>query len=78
MIFAHSTQAANLAELRRRFRDARGVEAGKIARWLLANLSDAQLKALFGGLTNAQLTALKTRLGTLRDRVTAVEASAGE
>lgn len=77
MIFEHSTQAQNLAALRARFRDARGLEACRIGRWLEAHLTDAQLRTVFS-LTLAQAQALRTRLQALRDRANAVDGSAGE
>ena len=77
MTFNQSTQAENLAELRRRFREAKAVDAAKIARWIVNNLTAAQVKAIFG-LTDAQVAALRTRFLALRDHWNAVEAATGE
>lgn len=76
--FIHSTQQQNLAALRERFRNLSGERVARVARWLLNNLTDAQLKAVFGGLTNAQLTALKTRLQAKATALTTLQAQAGE
>lgn len=75
--FVHSTPAQNAAVLRDRFRNATAERAGRIARWILNNLSDAQIKAAFG-LTNPQLAALKTRLQAKVDALTALLAQDGE
>lgn len=77
MTFDHSTHAQNLAELRRRFRAASGLRAARMARWIYQNLTAAQVKALFG-LSDAQVTALRTRLLALRDHMNAIDAAAGE
>jgi len=77
MNFNHSTKAENIAELRRRFKAARGIDACKIARWLYHNVTLAQLKAVFN-LTDAQVAVLRTKLITMRDKLVAVEESEGE
>ena len=76
--FIHSTQAQNLAALRERFRTSIGERAARIAKWLLANCTDAQLKAIFDGLTNTQLTQLKTRLTTRANALTTLQNMTGE
>jgi len=77
MKFVYSTQAQNLAALRLRYRNATGVEAAKIARWLHANLTVAQIKNLFD-LTDAQVTTLRARFAALRDNLNAIEAARGD
>ena len=75
--FLHSTPAQNAAVLRERFRQAGGITAARIARWILRNLTDAQIKVAFG-LTNPQLAALKTRLQAKADILSSVELARGE
>lgn len=62
----HSTTAQNLSQIRQRFREATGLTACRMAKWLLT-LTNAQLNAMFG--TNgATVVALRQRL---QDRATA-------
>ena len=77
LTFRYSTPAQNIAALRRRFRGASGMKVARIARWILANLTDAQIKNAFD-LTTAQTAALKVRLQAKVDRLTAVETETGE
>ena len=77
MNFNHSTPAQNLAELRLRFRESSGVETLRIAAWLHANLTVAQIKNLFS-LSDAQVTALRIRLVALRDQLRSLEQVKGE
>lgn len=77
MTFNHSTQAQNLAALRSKYRDLTGLQLHRAARWLHANLTVAQVKNLFN-LTDAQVTALRNRWVTMRDRLNALEAERGE
>jgi hypothetical protein len=77
MTFDHSTQAANMEALRSRYRDLKGVESARVARWLHANLTVAQVKNFFN-LTDAQVTALRAKWATLRDHLNAVDAAVGE
>ena len=77
MKFHHSTQAQNLAELRRRYRNASGIELAKIARWIRANLTVAQIKTVFG-LTDAQVTTLRAKFAALRDNLEALENARGD
>jgi len=77
MKFIYSTPVQNLAVLRRRLRGARGVAACRICRWLLRNLTDAQLKNLFD-VTAEQVAGLKARLQDKADKLLAVEDTTGE
>ena len=77
MKFDHSTSAQNLVELRRRYRNASGVELAKFARWLHANLTVAQVKNLFN-LTDAQVTTLRAKFAALRDNLNAIETAKGD
>ena len=77
LTFRYSTPAQNIAALRRKFREANGMKVARIARWILANLTDAQIKNAFD-LTTAQTAALKVRLQAKVDRLTAVETETGE
>jgi DNA-binding transcriptional MerR regulator len=77
MKFAHSTPAQNLAELRRRFRASSGVETLRMAAWLHANLTVAQIKDVFN-LSDAQVTALRSRMVALRDQLRSLEQAKGE
>ena len=77
MNFNHSTPAQNLAELRRRFRESSGVETLRIAAWLHENLTVAQIKNVFN-LSDAQVTALRSRLVALRDQLRSLEQAKGE
>jgi F0F1-type ATP synthase delta subunit len=77
LTFRYSTPAQNIAALRERFRGANGVTAARIARWMLANLTDAQIKGAFD-LTTGQVTALKARLQAKAKHLTDIEADTGE
>jgi len=78
----HATGAQLAAAFRERFREATGLEAGRLSRWLLDRIADgtwtdAQVRAAFG-LTTTQYNQLKTRLTTRATRYDAVLADAGE
>lgn len=78
----HATSAQLAAAFRERFRDAKGLEAGRLSRWLLDRISDGtwtdnQVRNAFG-LTVTQYNNLKTRLETRAARYDAVMADAGE
>ena len=77
MKFEHSTQAQNLAELRRRFKASSKSECARMARWLYNNLTVAQIKNLFN-LSDAQVTALRARLLALKQHQDAIDAAVGE
>lgn len=74
--FNHSTPTQLGQRLRERFQGASRIEALQIARFLAA-LTDAQLKALFT-LTNAQTTALRTRLTDMMDIVARIRTAVGQ
>ena len=63
--------------IRAAYLEATEQEVGRIAGFLLS-VSDANLKLLFGGLTNPQLNQLKGRLQDRFDELSAVLAAAGE
>ena len=75
--FNHSTPAENRAALRERFRESTGIQAARIAKWIHANMTVAQVKAVFG-LTDAQVTTLRDRMQALRDNLNAIDAAGGE
>ncbi|MBK9125218.1 MAG: hypothetical protein IPM16_19130 [Chloroflexi bacterium] len=82
LVLRHATGAQLAAEFRRRYREATGIEAGRLARWLLNRIADgtwtdAQVRAAFG-LTVTQYNALKTRLTTRATRYDAVMQDVGE
>ena len=77
MKFEHTTPAENMAELRRRFKNASGLQAAQMARWMFNNLTAAQVKNAFD-LSNEQVIVLSNRLRDLRDRLDSLEAEAGE
>lgn len=62
--------------LRREFQTASGRRLHKIAAWMNANLTDAQLKNLFG-LTDPQTAALRTKLQNMASRLSAFDSEAG-
>ena len=66
MTFRNLTKAEFIAWLRPKFKELTGPNIGKAAAWILDNLTDAQMKAVFN-VTTAQLPALKTRLTAKRD-----------
>lgn len=78
----HATATQLLAAWRARFRDARGLEAGWLSRWILDRITDgtytdAQLRTYLG-LNTTQYNNLKTRITTRATRYDAVIADAGE
>lgn len=82
LVLRHATGAQLAAEFRRRYREATGIEAGRLARWLLSRIADGtwtdmQVRNAFG-LTVTQYNNLKTRLQTKAARYDAVIADAGE
>lgn len=82
-VLHHATASQLGAAFRARYRDAVGVESARLARWLLARIADgtftdAQCRAAFGGLSAAQWGAVKTRMQSRADRLTAAEAEIGE
>ena len=67
---------------REKFREAKGIEVGRLAKWLLSRISDgtftdAQVRTVFN-LTVVQYNQLKTRLQTMADRYDAVKSQVGE
>lgn len=82
LVLRHATNAQLAAAFRERYRAATGLEAGRLARWLLSRIedgtwTDAQVRGAFG-LTVTKYNALKTRLETRAARYDAVMADAGE
>lgn len=82
LVLRHATGAQLAAEFRKRYREATGLEAGRLARWLLNRIADgtwtgAQVRAAFG-LTVTQYNAMKTRLETKAARYDAVMQDVGE
>ena len=82
IVLHHATGAQLAAAFRERFRAATGLEAGRLARWLLSRITDgtwtdAQVRAAFG-LTVTQYNQLKTRLETKAARYDAVMQDVGE
>ena len=77
MKFEYTTPEKNIAELRRRFKDANGLQGARMARWIFNNLTVAQVKNAFN-LSDEQVVVLRNRLRDLRDRLDALEAEAGE
>lgn len=82
LVLRHATGAQLAAEFRKRYREATGLEAGRLARWLLDRITDgtwtdAQVRAAFG-LTVTQYNQLKTRLETKAARYDAVMQDVGE
>lgn len=78
----HATSAQLAAAFRERYRKATGLEAGRLARWLLNRIADgtwtdAQVRNAFE-LTVVQYNALKTRLTEKATRYDAVIAEVGE
>lgn len=78
----HATSVQLAAAFRERYRNATGLEAGRLARWLLDRITDGtwtdtQVRNAFG-LNATQYNALKTRLTTKATRYDAVIADAGE
>lgn len=78
----HATNAQLAAAFRERFRNASGLECGRLSRWLLNRIADGtwtdmQVRNAFG-LTVTQYNNLKTRLTEKASRYDAVMADAGE
>lgn len=82
LVLKHATPAQLRAEVRQRYRDARGEQAAKLAGWILdrvtdGTFTDAQVRTQFG-LTAAQWAATKARMQTLRNNADAVRVAQGE
>lgn len=82
LVLRHATGAQLAAAFRERFRAATGLEAGRLARWLLDRIADGtwtdtQVRNAFGP-NVTQYNNLKTRLTEKATRYDAVIADAGE
>lgn len=82
LVLKHATSSQLAAAFRERYRNAIGLEAWRLSRWLLDRITDgtwtdAQVRAAFG-LNATQYNQLKTRLTTRATRYDAVIADAGE
>lgn len=82
IVLRHATLTQLGNAFRERYRSARGQEAARLARWLLARISDstftdAQVRTFFG-LTQTQYNQMKTRMQSLADSLSAVDAGVGE
>lgn len=75
--FKFSTQAQLRQRVRQEFAEARGVRLHKLAKWANNNLTNAQLKNAFN-LTDAQTTALRTKLQNMQSRLDAMDVEAGQ
>lgn len=75
--FRFSTPAQLRQRFRQEFQTASGVRLHRLARWADANLTDVQLKNIFG-LTDVQTTALRAKLQSLRARIEAADAEVGQ
>lgn len=78
----HATGAQLAAAFRERYRAATGLEAGRLARWLLNRIADgtwtdAQVRNAFN-LTVQQYSAAKARMTAQADRYDAVTQDRGE
>ena len=82
LVLKHATAAQLGAAFRERYRNATGYEAGRLAKWALARISDGtftdtQVRNFFG-LTAGQYTTLKNKWTTLTTSVNAVDVAVGE
>lgn len=82
LVLRHATGAQLAAAFRERFRNAAGLESGRLARWLLNRIADgtwtdAQVRTAFG-LNVTQYNQLKTRLETRAARYDAMIQDTGE
>lgn len=75
--FKFSTVAQLRQRLREEFQTARGVRLHRLAKWANNNLTDAQLRTLFG-LTAQQASTLRTKLQNMQSRLDAMDAEAGQ
>ena len=78
----HATLAQLGARFRERFKASEGAETARLAKWLLARITDGtftetQVRNFFG-LTAGQWTTLKGKLQTLQSRLDDVLAARGE
>ena len=74
--FNYSTVAQLRARMRQEFKTATGRRLHRIATWMNANLTDAQLKNIFS-LTDPQTAALRTKLQNMAARLAAFDAEVG-
>lgn len=78
----HATRAQLIAAFRERYKAAEGLEAGRLARWLLdhlgaGDLADDDVRKAFG-LTVGQWQSLKARMKTHGDARNAALTAKGE
>lgn len=77
MSFKYNSSATVLANIREKYRDARGARACKLSAFILDNFTDAEIRAAFG-FSDGQLNSFKTRANNRRNKLNAVNAEAGE
>jgi hypothetical protein len=83
IVLVHATKAQLAAEFRQRYRDARGVEAGRLAAKLIAwyeagDLTVTQIRTVFDLDTTAKWDAFRIRTQTLAAKYAELLASQGE
>ena len=77
MKFVHSTRGQLAKAIRERYASATGLEALKIATWVSANLTKAEIQAAFG-ITAGQATSLLARLNAKATQLQSVLTAVGE
>lgn len=82
LVLKHATNTQLAAKFRERYRNATGMEVGRLSKWLLDRITDGtwtdtQVRNAFG-LNVTQYNNLKTRLSEKATRYDAVLADAGE
>lgn len=75
--FLYSTPAQLRARLRQEFKTATGRPLHKLAAWMDANLTDAQLQNIFS-ITAPRASTLRTKLQAMASRLNAFDAEAGQ
>lgn len=83
LAFRHATKAAFLQRLRKRFNESERSDAWRLAALLkhhydAGDFTAADLRAAFGGITAAQLTALASRLTTMANKWAEMKSAKGE
>lgn len=79
----HQTVAEFLARFRAKYRRARREELARLARFLAnryqaGDITEAQIRTMFGIATNPEWNAFRDKVIALRDGLNAVEAAEGE
>ncbi len=74
----HSTKGQLIGALRDRYKTAEGVKAARIAKWVDANCTDAEIEKAFAASKGQEMAALKGKLKSDAAALDAIKSVRGE